>query len=279
MEFGVSMTAVARKVLARSKTRDLREAYLAMVGELAAFASGQGLTAVEIGATQPFDSKVLGGISGDVRKALSRFRVSFHLPHEDPNLDSFNSDVRKAALRETKAAIAVAKRMGARNVVLHPGFRDIVSPGMYALFGKDSRRNVERAVGGIAGFCRQAGVPLTVENMPSPDPFYTRPEEFRGLVELGAGITLDPAHAVFSGVDPVSFIRMFRGRIMEVHLQDALRAKHVEKLQLGTGDVDYAAILRALVRIDFKGPVILELDSEESVANSLRLLRKADYLQ
>jgi len=63
------------------------------------------------------------------------------------------------------------------------------------------------------------------------------------------------------GVDPVEFLRRYGDRIVFVHLRD----QHVGgrwSEALGEGDMDYAAIGRALRDVAFAGPAVVELAHE-----------------
>ncbi len=279
MEFGIAMTSVAYKMQEYAKTQNAQEAYLSVLRDLTQLSSNQNLKAIEIFSLPPFDAKLLSGLSREVKDSISSFDVSCHLPFADPNPDSFHEEVRKVAVKEIEDVIEFASGVGIKKVILHPGFRDIVYPEFYVLFGQNSKTNIEKVTDELIGFCRERGVSLFIENMPSPDPFYTKPEEFTKLIEKGASITLDPAHAVFSGVNPVAFVEKLGKSIAEVHLQDASKDKHLEMQQLGTGDVNYVELLNALEKIDFKGQIILEMRSEKAVMESIALLKKSGYIK
>ena len=66
---------------------------------------------------------------------------------------------------------------------------------------------------------------------------------------------------VRGGVDPVAFIREFGDRIVFLHLRDQ-KADGKWSEAMGEGDMDYAAIGRALHAISFSGPAVIELAHE-----------------
>lgn len=98
------------------------------------------------------------------------------------------------------------------------------------------------------------------------------------------GFTLDPAHLVWQGVDPVHFVRAFPDRIWHVHLRDvvtrldgtssllnpmtfspinghptAIRAHApVEYRAPGRGSVDWESLVRELARVGYGGAFSVE---------------------
>lgn len=68
---------------------------------------------------------------------------------------------------------------------------------------------------------------------------------------------------VRGGVDPVAFIRQYGKQIVFVHLRDQ-KADGRWSEAMGEGDMDYAAIGRALHEIGFAGNAVIELAHERS---------------
>ena len=70
----------------------------------------------------------------------------------------------------------------------------------------------------------------------------------------------DTAHLAAGGGDPAKLILEHANRIKYVHLKD-FRREPFAFLPLGKGELDMNAILQALVRIDYKGWIAVELDA------------------
>jgi L-ribulose-5-phosphate 3-epimerase UlaE len=63
----------------------------------------------------------------------------------------------------------------------------------------------------------------------------------------------------WQGVDPLAEIEGLAPYIRHVHLKDKIGGKGEYNFPpLGEGDIDWAAILNALVTVGFRGPVVLD---------------------
>ena len=87
----------------------------------------------------------------------------------------------------------------------------------------------------------------------------------------------DTAHLRVAGHDPVLAIRKFASRLAGVHLkswrEDVGRSFHFYArgfCELGQGDVDVHAVLEELMRLDFAGWLIVELDLTNTPTQSAR---------
>ncbi len=105
------------------------------------------------------------------------------------------------------------------------------------------------------------------------------------------GFNVDPSHLVWQGVDPARFIDRFRDRVYHAHVKDAvttldgdasLLASHLafgdprrgwDFRSPGRGDVDFEAVIRALNRAAYGGP--LSVEWEDSAMDRFHGAREA----
>jgi sugar phosphate isomerase/epimerase len=116
----------------------------------------------------------------------------------------------------------------------------------------------------------------------------------------GFGINLDPSHFIPQFLDPAAFALEFATRIYHVHVKDSRRTLNGRTSILGShldfgevergwtfvspghGDVDFEALLRALNRIGYGGPLSIEwedsgMDREYGARDALAFVRRSDF--
>jgi sugar phosphate isomerase/epimerase len=114
------------------------------------------------------------------------------------------------------------------------------------------------------------------------------------------GFNFDPSHLHWQFVDPVKFVDRFADRIYHVHMKDAARTLDGESgilsshlsfgdhrrgwdfRSIGRGGVDFQAIIRALNRIGYDGPLSVEwedagMDRVHGGKESAAFVRGVDF--
>ncbi len=126
----------------------------------------------------------------------------------------------------------------------------------------------------------------------------------KALAALGRrpefGINFDPSHLIPQFLDPTAFVEEFADRIYHVHVKDSRRrldgrrsilGSHLEFgegergwdfVSAGRGDVDFDALIRALNRIKYGGPLSIEwedsaMDREYGASEALAFVRRTDF--
>ena len=114
------------------------------------------------------------------------------------------------------------------------------------------------------------------------------------------GINLDPSHLAHQHLDPAAFALEFADRVYHVHVKDAVRrldgrrsilGSHLdfgaeergwEFVSPGHGDVDFDALVRALNRIGYHGPLSIEwedsgMERTHGAREALDFVRRIDF--
>lgn len=159
----------------------------------------------------------------------------------DLNLASADPDIRSRSTALVERALALSEELGAPFYAVHAGFAadPIGFEGTSYTFPEVVRAAVEpaydrfvRAIGHLAGFARERGVALLVENNSCPlrwkgVPFMCTPEDAARLFQdVGddVGLLLDVGHLLVSartyGFDPARFVQVHRDRIRALHLHE-----------------------------------------------------------
>ena len=115
------------------------------------------------------------------------------------------------------------------------------------------------------------------------------------------GFNYDPSHLGYQGVDYVEFIHRFSDRIFHVHMKDVGwsqtpkdagvfgghtdfgdRRRFWDFRSLGRGNIDFEEIIRALNRINYKGPLSVEwedsgMDREHGATEAAAFVKEVDF--
>jgi sugar phosphate isomerase/epimerase len=225
--------------------------------EAVEFIGSCGFDCVEIWADHAWDEKK-GASAAKLKGALARWGLqsTVHCPVLDVNIASPNRGIREESLRQYRAALDLAKELGARLVVLHPGRKSSPREAAAAHWSYQ----VE-AMGRILPYAEELGVVAAVENMDSDQALYSV-QQWAHLDQLFADcasaqrwVCLDTAHLQDTSA-VLSFIHQAGPCIAHVHLSDAT-GQHLH-LPVGQGSLDIPRIVSALHSAGYQGIYSLE---------------------
>jgi len=289
MNFGVSMNLLegkspeyAEKYLAGLTKDDLAKlavVWIEIFDKFIEVVKEAGFEVIEIVAiTLPLaEFRIPSFLIDELRKRISKFKeVSYHLPAGEIQISGLYKGIRKKSVEETKKHIDLCQELKIRKVVMHPGCFSSM-PKIYSLMGNITKEGAKESILEIYDHCQKNGIKLTLENLPGSEPLFQKPEEFEPFIKEDIGLTLDTLHALTSGIDPLLFIEKFKKQISIVHFNDGYREELDIHYPLGSGEVDCIAVLEELKKINFEGPIILEVWSEEDLAKSREFLKKNGY--
>ena len=162
-----------------------------------------------------------------------------HAPVADINIASENEHLRRATIRVLEDLVELCDRLGAKQLVIHPGH--IWGEEMQSIAGQA----LDRSLADLAAIQPDVGVRLAIENMGAWDICFFRETGFLDrLADLGLGFALDVGHAHVNG-NLEAFLE--RGGATHVHLHDNHGARD-EHLACGEGEIDFGRIMAALPR-------------------------------
>jgi sugar phosphate isomerase/epimerase len=173
-----------------------------------------------------------------------------------------DAGVRERAVRETLAALDLARRVPVSVLVVHLGLPD----ALVATPRANSREAARRSVETIAAAADRVGVRVALEVIPNA---LSTAESLVAMVEdelerPDVGICLDMGHAHLMG-DLVAAIETLSGTLIATHVHDNHGARD-EHLPPFEGTIAWAASLMALQKVGYDGTLILELASADAPA-------------
>lgn len=173
---------------------------------------------------------------------------------------------RRAALAETAAALAVAKRLPYRYLVTHLGMPSVEQVPL----GDNDRSAARRSVEEIAGMASEVDVRVAVELIPNP---LSDTASLVRLLEddldgLDVGLCLDYGHAhLMGGVGDA--LEAVSGHVWTTHLHDngGVRDEHLAPYQ---GSIDWNAAMMSTQKIGYEGLLMLEVTDTGDPLDVLR---------
>lgn len=180
-------------------------------------------------------------------------------------LSSADPAVAERGVASVKSALKCAKALGADSVLLVPGIVDSNNPY------KDVYERSQKRIKSLIPIAQNLGVMIAIENVWNN--FLLSPLEFsRYIDELNSPWVqayFDVGNVIGAFGFPQDWIHTLNKRIKKIHLKD-FKLDGRQWVNLGDGDVDWAAVRKALVDIGYKGYVTAELQAgDESYLRDL----------
>ena len=157
----------------------------------------------------------------------------------------------------------MAHEVGADVVVVHPPFR----------WQRDYARNF---VQGVADLERRTGIAFAVENM---YPWRASRREMQVYVPHWdpsrhdyANATIDLSHAATAKACPLEMARSLGDRLRHIHMTDGSGSAKDEHLVPGRGNQPVAELLEHLAVDDFRGHIVVEINTRRSGTREVREL-------
>jgi sugar phosphate isomerase/epimerase len=163
---------------------------------------------------------------------------------------------RRIRIEHTRRALTLAREIGAPCITTEPG--GPVEPG--ASWQQALRLFVE-GLKPVAEHAEKEGVRLLVE--PEPGLLIETADQFLELMQHidspAVGMNFDIGHAYCVGDDPATTIPRVKDHIRHFHLEDIAATRVHHHLVPGDGAIDFAATLRAIRDVGYRGWITIEL--------------------
>jgi len=246
--------------------------------------AAHGFEAIELFATRShFDYRSDQAIA-DLTEWLADTRLQLHSVHA-PVIErmqngqwigpysnaSTNEARRKAAIAETKAAIALASRLPYEYLVVHLG----IPAGQQALAGDNQADAARRSAEEIVDLAGRARVRVALEVIPNDlSTASALTELLEGTLEgLDVGVCLDYGHAHLMG-DLGDAIETLSGHLWTTHVHDNRRTKD-DHLPPYAGSIDWDAAMMETQKIGYDGMLMLEVSDTGAPVDVLKRCVKA----
>lgn len=167
-----------------------------------------------------------------------------------------SAEKRSAAVSEIRRGVDIAVALGARTARVFRYKSPADNPEFIARMAPHLRE--------AADYALSRGVRLGIENHGGP--LSGNPHNCQRLVDAvgsqGFGVIYDPCNLYVGGVDPLAALDLLAGRIVHVHLKDAvIESGQRRYTMLGEGAVPTKAILGRLKADGYTGDIMLEYEA------------------
>lgn len=198
----------------------------------------------------------------------SRYYLDPRKKHQ-PTMVSADPAGRATRIEFVRACVELAAQLGAESVSLWSGAADeITDPNVL-------RSRMDSGLRELLEHARPLGVRLSFE--PEPGMFIDTMAKYQRLHDAICdplfGLTLDVGHVhCLADGDPAEHILRWRDKLWNVHVEDMRGSVH-EHLIFGDGEMEFEPIFGALRKVDYGGPVHVELSRHSH--NAVEVARKS----
>ncbi len=208
--------------------------------------------------------KLKPNIIKQARKIAKKHDISlnFHIPYFLP-ISSLIPGVSKTVLEFAKQEITLANQLGAKIITLHSGDKEIfcVKAAIrknFEIFVKNLKE--------IVGFGKKYGIKIGLENSFHSQRICRTPKEILKITNLinGLGITFDGGHANVLGINPATYFKKIKNKVINVHIADNY-GKTDEHSPIGKGNINFKQLLKEFKNANYYGPFILEVFPPKNV--------------
>jgi sugar phosphate isomerase/epimerase len=214
----------------------------------------------------PLDAATLERVATLLQQA--GLAVSVHAPFMDLNPGALDPIVREATLRRLNQALAAARQLKARLIVIHPGYDHWHYDHQPQLWLEQTIPFFRELLPAI----EQSGVRVAIENI-----FETRPETLIDLITALDhplyGYCFDVGHWHLFAEDKrmTAWLATLADKLYHLHLHDNCGSMD-QHLALGQGDIDFAPLNAYLGKCIMQPSMTLEAHRIEDLELSLEAL-------
>lgn len=199
-------------------------------------------------------------------------KVVVHAPYSDFNLMTLSPYLREVSIKEIKAAIDIAKELGAGIVTIHAG-----KINRFAERNDLAKKALKEPLNDLIDYASLAGIRLSAENLESKAGtsrnYPSTIEESEEILSSFKGLEfcIDTGHFHSGGVDVYKAIRQLVTRSNCIHIHDVMGNK--DHMVIGKGQIDFKQVISMLVFADFRGAAIIENGTTDECIESYNALK------
>lgn len=172
------------------------------------------------------------------------------------DLCSITPEISKAALEFAKREIFLANKIGAKQVTIHAGHRDLSEKE--TIITKNFNVIIEN-LREIVELGTNDGIEIGLENSLS-DGLCREVKDLLKVIDSvkGLKVVFDTGHANTINLNPIYYFKKLKNFIVDIHIHDN-NGKSDQHALIGEGNIDFKTLLKECKNSGYYGPFILEL--------------------
>jgi len=115
---------------------------------------------------------------------------------------------------------------------------------------------------------KETNIRIAIHNHGPEDALYPGPQQVYDRIkdrDQRMGLCLDIGHALRAGSDLVKAVKQYKDRLYDLHIKDVTAAaKDGKAAEIGRGVIDFAALIKALKKVNYKGYCSIEFEKDMS---------------
>ncbi len=209
-----------------------------------------------------FSSRDIDNISEDFINNLKQlidkhsFLSSLHAPFMEQDIGSARESQQQQTYQRLLHTLDVAKKLGSKRIVVHPGYGDMPDDGDFINW-------LKRAGSSLKSLCRRAcelGLQIAFENI-----YDTAPDRLGMLLETVdsecAGICFDTGHYnLFSNMPMQTWLDHLGKHILVCHIHDNDKSGD-QHLAIGDGCLDYTPLIAWYKQLNMPAKPVMTLEA------------------
>lgn len=197
-----------------------------------------------------------------------------HGPYIDLNLCSNNDRISNASIKSCIEAINFCYQINAKIMTIHPGLASYALSSIREL----NKERLKRAIHKLLDFTNKQKLLICLENMPQNAYIMTDNKNIQEVLYIigrkDLFLTYDTSHFFMCDGNVRNLWAKFHNMIKNVHIVENYSKKSDTHPPLGTGKIDFTEIFEIIKTYNYKGPIIIELSSANSLDQSVNFIKK-----
>jgi sugar phosphate isomerase/epimerase len=274
MEIGISSLGYIIDIARTATLNDFKELLLNATEQCFNFAEKNGINIVELVIEPPqiFNDEYKQKFIDLVNSYSIKKQV--HGPYIDLSLCSHNTRISEVSIESNIEIIKICYQIDVNLLTIHPGLANFMLTSIREL----NKDHLKKAIHKILDFTNNQNFLICLENMPKKAYIMTDnkniDEVYTTIAREDLKITYDTSHFYMCDGNVSNLWDEYHQIIKNVHLVDNFSKDSDTHPPLGSGKIDFKEIFDVLKNYNYKGPMIIELSSANSLIQSLNYINK-----